>query len=195
MRDYKKITITSRDQWRQWLVEHHTQTESIWLVRYKKESTRPHVAYIDVVQEALCFGWIDSLPRKLDEQRSMLLLSPRRVGSAWSAVNKSHVAAMIKAGLMTSAGLAKIEHAKANGRWDALNEVDAGVVPDDLLAALVRVKGAKANFEAFSPSSRRGILEWISNARTEPTRNKRISETARLAGLNLKANHPESRGK
>jgi uncharacterized protein YdeI (YjbR/CyaY-like superfamily) len=114
---YERVEIASRAAWRRWLSKNHARSESIWLVTFKKHTGARHVPYGDVVEVALCFGWIDSVPRKLDEDRSMVLLSPRKPGSPWSKLNKERVERLIAAGLMTAMGLAKVESAKADGSW------------------------------------------------------------------------------
>ncbi|MEJ1937473.1 YdeI/OmpD-associated family protein, partial [Nostoc sp. NIES-2111] len=169
---YERVQVESRAEWRAWLAANHGRTESIWLVTFKKGSGRGTVPYDDVVEEALAFGWVDSLPRSLDEQRTMLLLSPRRSGSNWSRINKERVARLLAAGLMHPAGLAKVEAAKADGTWTALDEVETLAIPADLAQALAAAPPAAERFAAFSSSSRRGILEWLSNARTQATRQK-----------------------
>jgi len=186
---YPRFEARSRDEWRRWLEGHHATERGVWLVTFKKGSGGPHLPYGDAVEEALCFCWVDSLPRKLDETRSMLLVTPRKAGSNWSKLNKDRAERLIAEGRMTEAGLAKIEAAKRDGSWDRLNEVEALTLPADLAAAFGTDRQAKANFEAFPPSSRRGILEWILNAKGPDTRAKRIEETVRLAGQNLRANH------
>ena len=182
-----RVEIDSRAAWRRWLKKHHTQAESIWLVFWKKGDPR-HVPNGDIVEEALCFGWVDSLPRKLDAQRSMLLLSPRRAGSAWSKLNKQRAERMIAEGLMTPAGLARIEAAKKDGLWSKLDGVDALEVPADLVAALKAHKPAAANWDAFPRSVKRGILEWILQAKRPETRARRVAETAVRASRNERAN-------
>jgi uncharacterized protein YdeI (YjbR/CyaY-like superfamily) len=194
MREFEQIAIESRDGWRRWLRENSQHNQSVWAVTWKKGSGGPHVPYGDVRDEALCFGWIDSLPRKLDAERSMLLVSPRKPGSAWSKVNKDRAAALIAEGRMAAPGLAAIERAQADGSWTALDGVETLAPPADLAAALT-VSGASDRFAAFAPSSRRGILEWITLAKQPETRARRVSETARLAALGLRANHPEAKGK
>lgn len=191
--EFERVTVTSRKEWRAWLAANHRRTESIWLVTYKKGDGRPYLPYADIVDEALCFGWIDSRPSKLDEARTMLLLSPRRDGSAWSAVNKAKIRRLVETGRMTSAGQEKIDRAKLDGSWDRLETVDMLIIPDDLASALAATPKAAARFAAFSPSSRRGILEWILSAKRPETRQKRIAETASLAAQNIKANHPTGR--
>lgn len=185
---FKRVEITSRAQWRAWLDTNHDCGESVWLVTYKKKVGALHVPYSDLVEEALCFGWIDSLPRKLDDDRTMLLLSPRKPGSAWSVANKERAERMIAVGLMTPAGLAKIEQAKADGKWEFLDDVAALAIPADLEAAFIRYPGSRGHFAAFPPSVRRGILEWIKQAKRAETRAKRVEETAEQASYNLRAN-------
>ncbi|MCA0361686.1 MAG: YdeI/OmpD-associated family protein [Armatimonadetes bacterium] len=192
---YERVEITSRAEWRAWLQEHHTQTESIWLVRYKQAVREKSVSYDEIVEEALCFGWIDSRPARLDDERTMLLISPRKPKSVWSALNKSRLPALIESGLMAEPGFASIREAQANGSWDALAEVDDKNPPSDLMDGFSDQPAALTQFQSFPPSAQRGIIQWIVLAKTLETRERRISETVRLAGLGLKANSPESRGK
>jgi uncharacterized protein YdeI (YjbR/CyaY-like superfamily) len=184
---FAKVEITSRAELRSWLAKHHAQPESVWIVRYKKAFPEKHVSVEELVSEAICFGWIDSAVRKVDQQRSMNLLSPRRAGSGWSAVNKRLVNSLAAAGLIAAPGQRKIDQAKRDGSWSKLDAIDALETPTDLAAALQSSHPAAANFSAFPPSAKRGILEWISTAKTAPTRNKRIAETARLAAQNIRA--------
>jgi uncharacterized protein YdeI (YjbR/CyaY-like superfamily) len=179
-----------RAAWRAWLEANHTNRRGVWLVYYKKESGKPRVAYDDAVEEALCFGWVDSVPNRIDEDRFRQLFSPRSVKSPWSALNKRRVEQLIAQGRMTPAGLAKIEAAKANGMWDAYDAIEALTVPDDLRAALDAVPAAATHFDGFSPSSKKNILWWIESARKPETRARRIAETVEKAAHGLKANHP-----
>ena len=179
---------TTREEWRAWLEEHHERDEGVWLVRYKKGSGKPTFSYDEAVEEAICFGWVDSLPRKLDAERSMLYFAPRKPGSGWSRANKQRVARMTAAGKMASAGFAKVEAARADGSWSALDDIENLVVPDDLRAALDAHPPAAERFEAFPRSAKRGILEWIASAKKAETRARRIQETARLAAENIRAN-------
>lgn len=191
---FERIEVTTRAQWRDWLSANHLQSESVWVVTFKKGASRPRVPYDDLVEEALAFGWVDSLPRKLDEERTMLLMSPRKPGSNWSAVNKARIETMTEAGLMHPAGLAKIEQAKADGSWSALDAVDRLDVPADLAAAFAERSGSAEAFAAFPPSTRRGILEWIGNAKRPETRAARIAETAEKAARGERANQWRGRG-
>jgi uncharacterized protein YdeI (YjbR/CyaY-like superfamily) len=178
----------SRAEWRAWLAEHHARPGGVWLVSHKKAAGGPHVTYDEAVEEALCFGWVDSKPAKLDAARTMLWFAPRKTGSRWAATNKARVGRLLAAGLMAPAGLAKVEAAKADGTWDALDAVEALEVPADLAAALAGYPHAAANFAAFPKSARRGILEWVVAAKRPETRAKRVAETARLAEDNVRAN-------
>jgi len=160
----------------------------VWLVTWKKDSGGPYLPYDDIVEEALAFGWVDSLPRKLDDRRSMLLVTPRKPASNWSRVNKERVERLTAAGLMAPAGQAVVDAAKASGTWTALDDVENLVEPDDLRAALDADPQARRQWDAFPRSARRGILEWLLNARTAPTRAKRLEEIARLASRGERAN-------
>ncbi len=187
-KEFSEFEPLSRLAWREWLQKNHIRTESIWLILAKKSSGLPFVTIDEVVEEALCFGWIDSVPNKVDEKRYKVLLSPRKLKSNWSKINKDRADKMINAGLMTDAGLKMITLAKKTGTWNALDRVDKLIIPNDLEKELAKNKKAKTYFDGFPPSIRRGILEWIGNAKTPETRNKRIVETATLAAINTRAN-------
>ena len=178
----------SRAEWRRWLEENHARPDGVWLITYKKETGQPRVEYDEAVEEGLCFGWVDSKSNKLDEQRSLLWFAPRKPRTGWSRPNKERVERMLAAGLMAPAGLAKVEAAKADGSWNLLDAVEALEIPPDLAEALASYPSAAANFDAFPRSARRGILEWIVNARKPETRAQRVAETARLAEDNVRAN-------
>ncbi len=184
---FARVEVESRAQWSTWLKRNHRQAQSIWLVYWKKGDVR-HVPYGDLVEEALCFGWVDSLPRKLDAARSMLLISPRRPGSAWSKLNKDRAERLIAAGKMAAAGLAKIEAAKRDGQWTRLDTVDALIVPPDLKAAFASHLPAAEVWKTFPRSVQRGILEWILQAKRPETRARRILATAQSAARGERAN-------
>jgi len=193
--DLSKVEVKSLAELQKWLRKNHTQKESVWLVTYKKIIPEFYIEYSDVVDELLCFGWIDSLPRKLDETRKMLRISPRKPKSVWSKINRDKVEKMIAAGKMNKAGLEIIKLAKENGSWDVLKPVDSNLVPNDLKLVFSKHPNSEKNFAAFPASTRRAILEWIVQAKTETTRQKRILETARLASKNLRANQYKPAGK
>lgn len=184
----EQVQVESRAEWRGWLEAHHATSDGVWLVTWKQHSGRPRVPYDEVVEEALCFGWIDSLGRKLDDERSQLLVTPRKRRSNWSRANKERVERLLAQGLMAPAGLAVVETAKRDGTWTALDDVENLVEPDDLRAALDADPEARRHWDAFPRSARRGILEWLLNAKTEGTRTKRIREIATLAARGERAN-------
>ena len=178
----------SRTAWRTWLAQHHGRDGGVWLVRTKKAADGPTLSTDEVVEEAIAFGWIDSIPKKLDAERWMLWVAPRQAGSNWSRLSKERAKRMQKAGQMTEAGQAAIDRAKADGSWSALDDVENLVVPPDLAAELAARPPAPDEWEAFPPSTKRGILEWILNAKRQATRERRIEETARLAQQGKRAN-------
>jgi uncharacterized protein YdeI (YjbR/CyaY-like superfamily) len=175
--DYERVEVTSRAQWRAWLAAHHDDSVGIWLVTYKKHCGDRYLPWGDLVAEALCFGWVDSQTRRVDDDRTSVLVTPRKAGSAWSRVNKQHVADLEAAGLMTDAGRAPIAAAKADGSWVFLDDVEARIVPDDLAEALAS-RDARANWDAFPPSAQKVALEWIKRAKREATRTARITQVA-----------------
>ena len=175
-------------EWNKWLERNHSRANGIWLITFKQATGRPRIFYDDAVESALCFGWIDSKPRTLDAERSMLWFSPRKKGSAWSKRNKERVEKLVAANRLHEAGLAKIEEAKQDGSWIKLDSVEALEIPSDLRKAFKSNLGSNSNFDAFPRSTKRAILEWIGNAKTEATRAKRVSETATLAAENIRAN-------
>ena len=178
----------SLEEWRAWLTEHHGRGEGVWLITYKKGSQHPRLEYEEAVTEAICFGWIDSKPRKLDDARSMLWYAPRKAGSGWSRLNKDRVARAISTRRMTAAGLARVNEAKKDGSWAALDAVENLEIPKDLAKSFTKHKPAAKMFDAFPRSVKRSILEWIGNAKTAPTRAKRVEETTSLAAKNVRAN-------
>jgi uncharacterized protein YdeI (YjbR/CyaY-like superfamily) len=195
--DAPENSVQPRDRaaWRAWLAANHGRPDGVWLVTWKKASGKPRIEYGEAVEEALCFGWIDSKPRALDSLRTMLWFAPRKPRTGWSAPNKKRIATLIAAGLMAPAGMAKVAAAKRDGSWTALDAVEALEIPTDLAAALARSGDAAGLFAAFPRSVKRGILEWIANARRPETRARRIAGTARLAERNERANQWRPFGK
>ena len=178
----------TREEWRTWLEQNHGRAEGVWLISYKKGANKPGFSYDAAVEEALCFGWVDSKPAKLDEERTMLWFAPRKAGSNWARSNKERVERLVAAGLMAPAGLAKVAAAKEDGSWYALDAIENLELPPDLAAALAANPAAQGCFEAFPRSAKRGILEWIGNAKRPETRARRIDETVTLAAENRRAN-------
>jgi uncharacterized protein YdeI (YjbR/CyaY-like superfamily) len=189
MREFQTITPKSRSDFRTWLSKHHRQKDSVWVVIFKAASGKSNLSAADVAEEALCWGWIDSVPNKLDDNRYKLRVSPRSPTSAWSALNKKRVKKLISKELMTSHGMRKIKLAKTNGSWTKLNASDRFEMPKDLSRLLKQNKKASDFYRSMAPSSKRAILEWINAAKTQLTRQKRIKETVRLAGMGIRANH------
>lgn len=189
------IFVKNRAELRAWFEKNYAQPSGIWVVFYKKSSGRPTILYEEIVEEALCFGWIDSVGGKVDEERTKLYVAPRKKKSNWSAINKERVERLAKSGLIAPSGQVVIDEAKESGQWDALNDVD--IVPPDLQQALDKNPTAKGYFELFPKSTKRGILEWILNAKQMETREKRIRETVSKAEHNIRANQyrqPKSGG-
>ncbi len=186
-KEYEQVQVESRGEWRAWLEEYASSSPGIWLVTFKKKSPS-HLPYGEVVEEALCFGWVDSQARPLDETRSQQQLTPRRASSGWSRPNKQRVQRLYAADRMQPAGQRAIDVAKANGAWTLLDAVEDLAVPEDLAAAFDRHPGARNAWEAFPRSAKRGILEWIVQAKRVETRAKRVTETARLAARGERAN-------
>ena len=186
---YERVYARDRAEWRKWLQKHHTASSGIWLVFYKKASGKPSVAYVDAVEEALCFGWIDTTMNPVDADSYMQLFTPRKSKSGWAKTNKDRVERLIAEKLMTPAGLAAIEVAKQNGAWNALDAVEAGEMPPELEKALKAKKGALAGFRNFSPSGQKYLLYWLNMAKREETRAKRIAEivAGAAAGKNPRA--------
>ena len=185
----EQVYVENRAAWRLWLASNCARSPGIWLVFDKKAARPDRLAYGDAVEEALCHGWIDSTVRSIDDARYVQLFTPRKPKSSWSRANKVRVARLIEEGLMAAAGLAAIERAKENGSWTSLDAAEALVVPEDLAAALARLKGAAANFSAFAPSARKGYLHWISQAVRPETRAERVARVAALAASNQRSRH------
>jgi uncharacterized protein YdeI (YjbR/CyaY-like superfamily) len=175
-------------EWRAWLERHHDRDVGAWLVSWKSSTGRPRMSYEESVEEALAFGWVDSKANTLDAERSMLWFAPRRPGSGWSRPNKERVERLERDGRMTAAGRRVVERARADGSWTLLDDVENLVVPDDLSAAFDAHPGARAQWDAFPRSARRGILEWIVQAKTAPTRERRVKVTAEAAARGERAN-------
>jgi uncharacterized protein YdeI (YjbR/CyaY-like superfamily) len=182
--NYERVHPETPADWRAWLEEHHDRSLGVRLVQWRTATGRRRLSYHELVEEALCFGWIDSRADRLDDDRSMIVMTPRRPTGVWSRTNKERVKRLIDEGRMTAAGLRAVEIAKANGSWVALDDVEALIVPDDLLAALASNDRAQHYFEACTPSAKKMILYWIKSAKRTETRRRRIEETVRMAADN-----------
>lgn len=183
-----EVRISDRAALRRWLTTHHATHGPIWLVYEKKRADGQRVlTYDDIVEEALCFGWIDSVAGRVDDRFAKLYFSPRKPKSVWSALNKRRIEKLTRLGLIMPAGQAKIDAAKRDGSWTALDQVEALIVPDDLAASLKKNAAAGRNFVAFPPGARKNILTWIASAKRPETRERRIKEVVQLAAKNMRA--------
>jgi uncharacterized protein YdeI (YjbR/CyaY-like superfamily) len=185
LRSYGAVQPESRKAWREWLKTHHTSSPGIWLVYAKKHSGIPSLSYNDAVEEALCYGWIDSLIHPIDEDRYKQLFTPRKPKSAWSAANKARVERLIASGLMTAAGMALVALARTNGKWSALDHVAALTVPPDLKRALDADAAARKNWPAYSPGMRKGFLYRVASAKRPETRAARIAQIVETVARNI----------
>ncbi|MBS2213888.1 YdeI/OmpD-associated family protein [Carboxylicivirga mesophila] len=176
----------NRQAWREWLAANHQQQAAVWLVLHKKQSPGHNLSWSEAVDEALCFGWIDSTKKTIDAERYQQYFTKRKAKSNWSKVNKAKVQTLIDQGLMTAAGYKSIEIAKANGSWTILDTVEALTLPDDLKAELAKRNGAMAYFDGLSKSNKKILLHWVVSAKRPTTRQKRITEIAENAANQLK---------
>ena len=173
--------------WRSWLQAHHASSTGVWLVFAKKHTGLPTVSYNDAVEEALCFGWIDSIMHPVDDRFYKQAFTPRKSKSAWSQSNKDRVERLRAAGLMTAAGEAAVARAKESGSWDVLSGVEALEIPPELQKALNANKTSKKNWQAFTPSQQKQFLYWLRDAKREATRMERISTIVELVARGITA--------
>ena len=193
MPKHKPVYVTDRKQWRAWLKTHHASEREVWLIYYKKHTGKPRIPYDNAVEEALCYGWIDSTVKRLDDERYMQKFTPRNPRSVWSKLNKERALKMIKAKRMTRAGLERIEDARKSGAWDradqpaeALPAYHTDRVPPELKRALAANKAAARNFDSLAPSYRKQYIGWLLSAKREETRKKRIEVIVKRAAQNKK---------
>lgn len=189
MQDVETFYPTSKQDWRAWLTENHTLKQSIWVICYKKQANVPTISWSDAVDEALCFGWIDSTRRSIDSDKFIQFFTRRKPNSNWSKINKEKIERLIREGLMFQAGLESVERAKQNGSWNILDTVEELFIPEDLEIAFEANPGAKAYFLSLSKSVKKMILYWVVSAKRPETRQNRINEVAVLAAQNLKPKH------
>jgi uncharacterized protein YdeI (YjbR/CyaY-like superfamily) len=185
--DREQVHAESRKEWQRWLEKNHATSDGVWLVSWKGSTGRPSMTYEESVEVALAYGWIDSTAGTIDDERTILWFAPRRPRSGWSRPNKERIARLEAAGLMAPAGQRAVEIAKANGSWTLLDGVWDLVVPDDLAAAMDDRPGAREAWDAFPPSARRPMLEWIVQAKRDDTRRKRIEAIADAAARGERA--------
>src|SRR6056297_1131634 len=186
MKEAKEICPRSREEWRDWLELNHKEKDAIWLVFYKKGTPNFNLSWSESVDESLCFGWIDSTIKTIDNERFKQYFSKRKPKSNWSKVNKDKVKNLIDQRLMKEAGYKSIEIAKENGSWTILDNVERLEIPEDLRQELRRQKGAMQYFESLNKSIKKGLLYWVVSAKRDDTRSKRISEIVENASLQMK---------
>jgi uncharacterized protein YdeI (YjbR/CyaY-like superfamily) len=185
--DAPHVHADDRAAWRSWLEANHASARGVWLVTWRPRSGRVGLDYEAAIEEALCFGWVDSTSGRVDDERGRLYFAPRKPRSVWAASNKARIERLVREGRMAPAGLAAVERAKADGSWQILDAAERLEVPDDLAAALEGRPPAAANFAAFPPSARKMLLGWIAVARRPETRARRIAEVAEAAARNERA--------
>jgi uncharacterized protein YdeI (YjbR/CyaY-like superfamily) len=174
--------------WRDWLVKHHQDTDGVWLARWKRASGRTPLDYAQIVEEALCFGWIDGVTNTLDDGRHAQLLTPRRRGSGWSPSNKERVERLVADGRMTDAGMRVIEAAKADGSWSMQDAAEALIEPVELAAALDASPEARRHWDRFPRSPRRALIWWVMSAKRPETRERRVTTIVGEAAQGRRAN-------
>ncbi|AFL84723.1 hypothetical protein Belba_2156 [Belliella baltica DSM 15883] len=178
--NFAKVEVKSSLELRAWLENHHSQEESVWLVTYKKVEQDKYLSTSAVLDELICFGWIDGIRRKLDDIKTMQLISPRKV-THWAKTYKDRASKLIKEGKMHQAGFQSIALSKQTGLWDFMEDVDNLVIPEDLQKALEKYEGASEFFYNINDSSKRFVLRYIKLAKTEKTRISRIEQIAKLS--------------
>ena len=183
----KQLYIADRDKWRDWLSENHATKAGIWLIFYKKQASMPTIDYEAAIEEALCFGWIDSILKKIDAVRYARKFTPRSDTSKWSPLNKKRANKMIREGRMTEVGLVKIKAAKKTGLWikDPRPRISLDISPE-FAKALARNKKAKESFDKLAPSYRKYYIGWISVAKRPETKKRRIDESIVLLEKGMK---------
>ena len=179
----------SRDAWRAWLAEHHDSVNGAWVARWTRASGREPVTYEEIVEEALCFGWIDGLVHTLEDGRQAHLLTPRRRGSGWSRSNKDRVERLIADGRMAAPGLATIVAAQGDGSWSMQDAAEALIEPEELKAALDANREARRNWDGFPRSPRRALIWWVMSAKRPETRARRVAVIVAEATQGRRANY------
>lgn len=183
----QQLYITNRKEWRRWLEKNHKKENEIWLIYFKKHTGKPRIPYDDAVEEALCFGWIDSTVKRVDDEKYMQKFTPRKDKSMWSEANKKRVRKMIDRGLMTEEGLIKVNEAKKNGNWKESTPIfDTKRIPPELNVALSGNKKAYEFYNNLAPTYKKQYHWWIVSAKRQETRKNRIKEAIRLLEKNKK---------
>lgn len=186
LKEKEQLYFKNAAEWRNWLHENHNSSKGVYLIFYRVGSETESMRWEEAVQVALCYGWIDSTVKNIDQERRQQMFCPRKDKSVWSKLNKSYIEKLTKENLMHQSGFAKIETAKQNGSWTSLDAVEELTLPSDLAAAFQQNSEAYDNYQKFSPSRRKSYLYWLNQAKREETRNKRILEIISNCALNKK---------
>ena len=187
MEEKEHLYFKNAQQWREWLHDNHHSSIGVYLIFYKVSSEAESMRWEEAVQVAICYGWIDSTVKKLDDERRRQMFTPRKDKSVWSKLNKTYIEKLISDDLMHESGLKKIEIAKQNGMWESLDAVENLEMPKDLVSAFTKNKKALDNYNSFSPSYRKSYLYWLNQAKREETRTARIVEIVKLCEQNIKS--------
>jgi uncharacterized protein YdeI (YjbR/CyaY-like superfamily) len=175
------------EEWRDWLHENHSSSKGVYLIFYKVEHENDSMRWEEAVKVALCYGWIDSTVKSLGDGKRRQYFTPRNPKSVWSALNKKYIKELTTKGLMHESGLSKIKIGEQNGSWSALDDVENGIIPDDLQVEFDKNPQAFDNYNHFAPSYRKSYLYWLNQAKREETRTKRIIEIIQLCAKNIKS--------
>jgi uncharacterized protein YdeI (YjbR/CyaY-like superfamily) len=182
-----ELCVANKNEWREWLRENHDSAGYVWLVYYKQHTRKPSVSYEDSVEEAICFGWIDGVIKRIDDERCARKFMPRKSKSRWSESNKKRAEKMMRLGRMTEAGMSKIREAKESGEWfKQPAKRETLVIPAFMQDTLAKNKKAFAYFNGLADSYKRQYVAWVSNAKRDDTRNKRLAEAITLLEQNMK---------
>ncbi len=176
----KQVYVKTRKEWRDWLSQHHEKSDGIWLVFYRKQTGKPTLEYDDAVEEALCFGWIDSIIKKIDDEKYVRKLTPRKADSRWSELNKKRIAKLKMQGFLTEAGIAKVRKSKASGLWDKPDRPISLEIPREFERALAKNKQAKSFFDQLTFSYQKQFIGWIVTAKRQETKERRVRESIAL---------------
>lgn len=187
MSDFQEIHFERDTDWYAWLLKNHDKEKAVYLIFYKLEMNIPTMRWDEAVKVAICFGWIDSTVKSLGNGKRRQYFCPRNPKSTWSALNKKYVSALIQDGLMQESGYKMIELAKSTGTWTAMDDVENGVIPDNLQAAFNNNSKAFENYQNFAKGYQKSYLSWLQNAKREATIQKRIKEIIRLCEANIKS--------
>lgn len=182
----KTLYVADRDKWRAWLKKHHQTESEVWLIFYKKHTGKPSIPYDDAVEEALCFGWIDSIAQRIDDETYGQKFTPRKAKSKWSPSNIERMSKLIDSGQMTDAGLSTFDMSLLDAQPKPASPKRAPRLPPYMKQALMTNPRAWENFQKLAPSHRRNYILWITSAKREETREKRLREAIALLEKNEK---------